>query len=226
MAAAGLSREQHLARNEAILRAKVLVEMDKGARFLEQRVARMFPGLAGLFLNPLASLAFHAVGREEIVRRASAQADILLQAARDHGRRPEAVSDGHLTRYLQHDEAFARANRRHPRFPELEALVREIYVARVEPASMLLHRGMGETYNDLVRSVYPSKDHARRVVDREFLHGDRLFHLVREERDLLHAPPLVRREVFDVLRDTYDWYKATVHRNVDDVYADPLPATA
>lgn len=224
MAAADL-REEHLARNEAILRAKVAVELDKGTRFLEQRVQCMFPGTLGAFLNPLLGMAYRTVGREEILRRAHTQVDIVLDAARAHGQAPATIFDGHLTRYLEHDEAFARANRRHARYQELEGLLREIYVARVEPVSLLLHQGMGDSYSDLVRSVFPNRDAARRVVEREFLYTDALFALAREERDLLHAPPLVRREVFEVLKDTYGWYKGRVQGSLDEVYA-PSPAPA
>lgn len=213
-----------MARNEAILRAKVQVELDRGARFLEQRVGRMFGGLPGMFLNPLCGLAYRSVGREEIVRRAQQQVDILLGAAKDHGPRPEAIFDGHLTRYLAQDEVNARANRRHRRFPELEGLVREVYVARVEPLSLLLHRGIGEDYPDLVRSVWPMRDGAHRIVEREFLYSDRILALAREERDLILGPPLVRREVGDVLKDTYAWYKAAMHRTLDEVYGPPSTA--
>lgn len=213
------ARAQHLARNEALLRAKVLTELDKGARFLEERVQPMFTGFGGLLLNPLALLAYRAVGRDEIVRRAQRQLDAILAAAHTHGERPEAIFDGHLTAYLQHDEAWTRAHKAHARFPELEALLREVYVARVEPASLMLHRGMGDTYHDLVRSVFPTRDGAARVVEREFLHADRVMVLAHDEPGLVWAPPLVRREVFRVLRDAYDWYKASVHRSLDEVYA-------
>jgi hypothetical protein len=208
-----------LARNEALLRAKVLHELDLCTRFLEARVARMFDGVAGLLLNPLAGLAYRSVGREEVVRRAGRQVDAILAAARTHGERPEAIFDGHLTAYLRHDEVHARANRGHARFPELEGLLREVYVARVEPVSLLLHRGMGAGYPDLVRSVFPHREAAQRVLEREFLHADRILVMAHDEPGLLHAPPLVRREVFHVLRDTHEWYKARMVRSLDEVYA-------
>lgn len=213
-----LGKEELLARNEAILRSRLGVDMARGAQFLEGRVGHLFGGLAGLLLNPVASAAYRAVGRDEILRRAQRQVDVLLAAARDHGSRPEAIFDGHLTSYLRHDEAWARADRRHPRFPELEGLVREVYVCRVEPLSLLLHRGLGEDFEDLVRSVWPSRDAAMRAVEREFLYADRIFALAHEERGLISAPPFARHEVGRVLRDTYDWYKATLRRSVEDVY--------
>lgn len=227
--ASRLDRAEQLARNEALVRTKVQVELDRGARFLEQRVGAMFGGLPGLFLNPLAGAAYRTVGRDEIVRRARHQVDILLAAARDHGTRPEVIFDGHLTRYLAQDEVSARANPRHRRFPELEGLVREVYVARVEPLSLLLHRGIGEDYGDLVRSVWPMRDGAQRIVEREFLYSDRILALAREERDLITGPPLVRREVGGVLKDAYAWYKATMQRTLDEVYGGapgPGPASA
>jgi hypothetical protein len=223
VAATFRGRDDQRARNEALLRAKVLVELDKGARFLEQRVQHMFPGMAGMLLNPLAGLAYRTIGREEIVRRANQQLDIILAAAHAHGATPEAIFDGHLTRYLQADEAWARANRAHPRFPELEGLLKEVYVARVEPVSMMLHRGVGDTYPDLVRSVFPNRAHAAQLLEREFVYADRILVLAQSEPNLLHAPPLVKREVLGVLRDAYGWYKGAMHRSLDDIYASPMP---
>jgi hypothetical protein len=218
MPSTALARQELLARNEAILRAKVLVELDRGARFLEHRVQRMFTGFTGMLLNPVAGAAFRAVGRDEIVVRAQRQLDALIAAARTHGERPEAIFDGHLTAYLQHDEAWARANRHHPRHAELEGLLREVYVARVEPVSLLLHRGLGDTYNDLVRSVFPDRASAARLLEREFVYADRILGMAEREQGLLGCPPLVRREVFGVLRDTYRWYQGCVQANLDEVY--------
>lgn len=214
-----LAREQQLARNEAILRGKVRVELDKGARFVESRVQCMFPGLTGMLLNPLAGMAYRTVGREEIVRRAHRQLDTLLAAARTHGATPEAIFDGHLTKYLEHDEAYARANRGHPRFQEMEGLLKEVYVARVEAASALLHKGFGESYHELVRSVFPLRPMAEQVLEREFVYADRILVMAHDEPGLMWAPPLVRREVFKVLRDGYEWYKGSVHRSLDEIYA-------
>jgi hypothetical protein len=213
------AREEQLARNEAILRAKVQVELDKGARFLEARVQGMFPGLAGLVLNPLAGMAYRSIGRDEIVRRAHRQLDTIIAAARTHGATPEAIFDGHLTAYLKHDEAWARANRRHARFPEMEGLLKEVYVARVESVSALLHRGMGDSYRDIVRSVFPVRAMAEQTLAREFVYADRILILAHDEPGLMWAPPLVRREVFDVLREGYEWYKGSVHRSLDEIYA-------
>lgn len=212
------ARPEALARNEAILRAKVLQELDKGSAYLEQRVQRMFGGVSGLLLNPLAGMAFRTVGRDEVVRRAHRQLDTLVAAARAHGETPEAIFDGHWDRYRAHDEAWARANKAHGRFQELEGLLREVYVARVEAVSSLLHQGEGATYRDLVRSAFPSRDTAERILEREFVYADRVLVLAEQEHSLLHAPPLVRRELLMVLRDTYAWYKANVHRSLDEVY--------
>lgn len=210
---------ERLDRNEAILRAKMERELDKGARFLEERVQRMFGGPGAWLLNPLAGLAYRAVGRDGVVRRAQRQFDALLRAARAHATRPEAIFDGHLTSYLEHDEAWARANRGHVRFPELEGLVREVYVARVEAVSALLHGGAGEGYHDLLRSAFPRRDLAEQVLEREFLYAERLLAMAEAERGLMHAPPLVGTEVFRVLRDTYAWYRDNVRRSLDEVYA-------
>jgi hypothetical protein len=216
-----LAREEQLARNEAILRAKVQAELEKGARYLEHRVEHMFTGFQGMLLNPLAGMAFRAVGREEVIRRAHRQLDCIIVAAKTHHTTPEAIFDGHLTAYLQHDEAWTRANRGHQRFPELELLLRDVYVARVEPVSTLLHHGFGDSYHDLVRSCFPNRAAAARVLAREFEYAGRILELAESEPALLHAPPLVRREVFRVLKDAYGWYRDAVHRSLDDVYAAP-----
>jgi hypothetical protein len=214
-----LARQEHLARNEAILRTRIQVELDRGGRYLEQRVQCMFGGFTGLLLNPLAGMAFRTVGRDEIVRRAHRQLDCLIAAARTHGERPEAIFDGHLTAYLEQDEAWARANRHHPRFPEMEGLLKEVYVARVEGASALLHKGIGHDYGTIVRSVFPVRAMAEQVLEREFTYADRVLVLAHDEPTLMWAPPLVRREVFKVLREGYEWYKGCVHKSLDEIYA-------
>jgi len=204
--------------NEAILRARVLEELDHGSRFLEQRLTRLFPGFAGWLLNPLAGMAYRAVGRDEVVRRAQGQFDAVVGAAKLHPERPEAIFDGPMTAYLKHDEAWHRANRAHPRFPELEGTLREVYVARVEAVSALLHRGEGDTYRDLLRSAFPTREHASAVMEREFLYADRILAMAEAELDLLHAPPIVRAEVFRVLREAYAWYRGRMQQSLVDVW--------
>jgi hypothetical protein len=218
MAVPAPPRLPQLDRNEAILRAKVALELDRGARFLEQRVEHLFTGFPGMLLNPLAGAAYRAVGRDEIVRRATFQLDTILAAARTHGEKPEAIFDGHLTTYLSHDEAYVRANRRHPRYQELEGLLREVYVARVEPVSLLMHKGIGESYPDLVRSVFPSRAAATNLLQREFLYSDRIMVMAEREHGLLHMPPFVGHDVLRLLREAYDWYKDRAMRSLDGVY--------
>jgi hypothetical protein len=209
--------DERKARNEALVRAHMVRDVEEGARFLEQRAGTLFTGLSGMLLNPLAGAAAKHLGHDAVVKRAHKRLDHVLAAARQHDA-GHAVIDEHFHRYLADDEAYARADPHHPRFAELRGHIRDGYFARVEPIALMLHHGMGSTYHEVVRSVFPSRPQAQASVERECAASEAIIVLAETEPQLLRAPAMLRPQLLGIMRETYSWYRGRMHRTLDEVY--------
>ncbi|MCA1813908.1 MAG: hypothetical protein LC624_08150 [Halobacteriales archaeon] len=212
-----MSQPERMARNEAIVRQQMQRDVEEGAKFLEQRAGALFTGLGGLLLNPLAGAAAKHLGHDQVVKRAHRRLDHVIAAARLHDAGHDVIDD-HFHKYLAEDEAYARADPKHPRFSELRGHIRDGYFARVEPIALMVHHGMGSSYGELMRSVCPSRPQAQSHIERECQASEAIIVLAETEPQLLRAPAMLRPQMLGILRETYTWYRGRMHRTLDEVY--------
>ena len=209
--------DERLARNEALVRAHLLRDVEDGAKFLEAKASTLFTGLGGILLNPLAGAAAKHLGHDQVVKRAHKRVDHVLAAARVHDAGHDVI-DEHFHRYLAEDEAYQRAEPRHPRYAELRGHIRDGYFARVEPLALMVHHGMGSSYAEVCRSVYPSRPQAQVHVERECAASEAIIVLAETEPQLLKAPAVLRPQLLGIMKETYSWYRGRMHRMLDEVY--------
>lgn len=186
----------------AVLEAWLAGELEAALAFVDRRLRREIPlpGVRGLLAAVLVDRA-RGSGLKKIA--------FLLDAA--EGRR------GEWETYARLQEVYRRARRDHPRFPALEAALREAYDRALELASGVL-RGRGQTVADLLRSAYPDRAEALAALQRELDALDSLLGLVLRHPDLISFPGPLRDPWLRLMRESADFSRERLIRLVEDAY--------
>ena len=208
------------ARNERLAREYLDAELLAARDFLEARLARLLPGLLGALLNPLAKNLYHAIGEAEVRKRVHRQLEVLAHAARDadaHGL--DAARATWERKYLETEEIVHRGDRHHPRYPEVEAMMRTAFARKLAALRPLFaHPGEVASYAELARAVYPDRAVAQGHVMEDMANVRRVAALVRAEPDLVRFPSALVRHMLDVLDEVVAWYEARSVAEFDRIY--------
>lgn len=160
------------------------------------------PGLRGLLAELLVDRA-RRLGRKKI--------DYLLENAAG----PRVV-DG-WKGYARLQEVYRRARKDHPRFPDLESLLRIGYL-RVSGVIARLLQARGGSMEELLRSAYPTRREALDALQRELEILDRLLDLVERNPGLVGFPGPVRGPWVRLARETAAFSRERLLRFVEGAY--------
>ncbi len=120
--------------------------------------------------------------------------------------------------YARLQEVYRRARRDHPRFPDLEGLLRLGYLRASGVAARLL-KARGGTMEEVLRSAYPTRKEALDALQRELEMLDQLLDLVAKNPGLVAFPGPVREPWLRLARETADFSRERLVRFVEDAYS-------
>jgi hypothetical protein len=210
--------ESEREKNIRIIRKRLDHELDLAFRYIDNRISHLYGGITGIFLNPVIKFFYTFLARNAIRRRARKQLQLIVHCASEFdGKNLEKIVDEHLEEYLLTEEAFIRGNKRHPKFGEVTSILREIFKGRLLPLTKLLS-GSGETYEELTRSVFPKRKDVEAVCSQQFELVEKLIKMIREEKNLVKIPGMIRREVFAILDSGYEFAKKVLKEQLDETY--------
>lgn len=205
-------------RNLRLVRERLDRELDHGTAFVEDRIADLVPGPAGVLVNPAAKLVYRWIGERAVKRRTRRQLDVVADLARDLDEAPASeLVEGRGEELLATEEVYVRGRESHDRFGEVVDILQPLHVQRLQVVGTLLREGEGETYPELVRSVY-DREEIEAVVEDHFERTWDLLSLVREEGALLPIPPGFRDPVWTLVEDTVAWYEERMHGQLADIF--------
>lgn len=213
-------------RNRRLVRQRLDRELERGTDYVEDRLADLVSGPAGLLVNPAAKLIYRWIGEKAVKRRTRRQLEIVADLAEDLGEAsPEELVDRNLDTLMETEELGVRGRESHDRFPEVRSTIRDLLVQRLRVIGTLLREGRGETYPEIVRSVY-DRDDVEPVTRDHFERTRELLSLVRSEPALLPVPPGFSDPLWTLVEDTVDWYEDRLETQFDEIFGPAAEATA
>lgn len=213
-------------RNRRLVRERLDRELDRGTDYVESRLEDLVSGPAGLLVNPAAKLIYRWIGEKAVKRRTRRQLEIVADLAEDlDDHTPEELVDRELEALLETEELVVRGRESHDRFDEVRETIRGLLVQRLRVIGTLLREGEGETYPEIVRSVYDRGD-VEPVTRDHFRRTRELLDLVQSEPTLLPVPPGFRDPLWTLIQDTVDWYEDRLETQFDEIFGPAAEATA
>lgn len=207
------------AQNEraGLIRAAFVEDFAETEAFIRQRTGHLVRGPMGFLLNPLVAIFFSFLQEGSIQKMARRQVDLLLKIASVPDEQLEEESRRRLGEYLRWDEVHQRVNPRHPRYPLVRQHLEDFYFSRVTFVWSLLY-AEGRTFPELVRSAYPRRKSVELLLVDQLKTLGKILKLARSDPDLFRIPGPFRKEVLQILYETYDFSHDLMRLRLDEIY--------
>lgn len=213
-------------RNRELVEERLDRELEAGTDYVEDRLTDLVSGPAAFLVNPAAKLIYKWIGEEAVKRRTRKQLTLVGDLARDLDEATaEELVDRNLEALLETEEVVARGRTSHERFDEAKEIIRGLLVQRLRVMGTLMREGEGETYPEVVRSVF-DRSEVEAVVDEHFEATRDLVNLARSNPSLLPVPPGFRDPLWALVADTVDWYESRMEDQLDEIFGPAAEAPA
>jgi hypothetical protein len=221
-----MTGQDRFERNRQLVEQRLDGELEAGTDFVEDRLTDLVSGPAAFLVNPAAKLVYKWIGEKAVKRRTRTQLELVGDLARDLDEAsPEELVDEHLDELLETEEIAVRGRTSHDRFDEARDRIRDLLVQRLRILGTLIREGEGETYPELVRSVF-DRSEVEPVIEQHFRETRDLVDLASSNPSLLPVPPGFRDPLWTLVGDTVDWYESRMEDQLDDIFGTAGPPAA
>jgi hypothetical protein len=153
------------------------------------------------------------------------QIKISLKMAIEYdGNNIDALIERYKAEYLKNDLISLHCQEEHPIFKELQEITVNNMYSRV-PILHSLIKSQGNTYDELVKHAFDTKEAVRRVLEIQLIFIDQWIELLGKNKDALKAPrildidiPISKETIFKILLETYDYGLARIEKKLDTFF--------
>ena len=196
------SERETLPKRIKLLSKEVEEEIMVGIDYLDKRMAHMYPGVVGFFVNPIVRMFYAVVGKEAAHKRARGQLAITMLAAVEAiSMGIEAATKKHVDVYMETDELCARAVKDHPAYPKLKKMMTRLFEIRIGLLKdMLVHEW--DTYGEGLRK-FTDRKKVESVIGEWFDLIDDGIDFLAASKGLIEVPSMVRDEVYKIAKESF-----------------------
>ncbi|GAB4322014.1 MAG: hypothetical protein Kow0069_26600 [Promethearchaeota archaeon] len=207
------------AKNRELVLEALLRDVDLGLAKLKALIQREYPDVLHKVSIPF---VYNLYVRDKIRSDTVRQIELVLKAAeRYDGTNLDALTDEYFDEYFSHDLVNHHCRHDHPRFEELKKIIRLSFRARIVPAHRVLNAPSGETYEDLIRQVYATRQATRKALEEHLVIADKAIDLIEHHKDLVKGP--IYRAVYlgrniRVIRAGYEFALELLLKRLDQIF--------
>ncbi|MBD3188127.1 hypothetical protein GF325_14920 [Candidatus Bathyarchaeota archaeon] len=206
----------------SIIRESLIEEMDIGFDFVDEYMARSRKkGLWGAIMSSLEKFVFRYFARDNVRTKTIAQIDIIFQAAMEfnQGTPMEDLGKKYFQEYLENDETYERCHKNHEKFPVIVENIKIGFESRIKQTAIMLAKGNGNSYPELVVSTFDDKGEAASFLTKEL-------QCVRNEIDVLNEDPAIlrvpvaKKRILEIIEEGYRYAWRRLYENLEKYYTD------
>jgi len=155
--------------------------------------------------------------QEEI--KAAKYLDIILSCSVSYlnGKDPDELVEKNLRNYLKYETVASNLKKRHPKFPLIEPLEKDLFKSRIILYSKLL-QGEGTNYSELSRSVIPTKEESLKNAQVEIELEEEIATVMKLHRGIIMAPGLIKIEVLEASLFAFQYVHDKILSEIDSIY--------
>ncbi|MHA1715531.1 MAG: hypothetical protein ACTSXP_07785 [Promethearchaeota archaeon] len=211
-------------KNIYIIKREFIRELDKGLGRIKKSISRVF---SGIFLNIPANLFYYVYFRGKVRKFILNQIKISLRMAAEYDPvrdNLDELVDKYRDDYLSNDLITIHSKYDHPVFNELQEITINNLYSRIPILHSLIH-SRGETYKDLVKNTFTTRDEVRKVLEIQLIFMDQWIEILRENQEILKGPkvfgvelPMPASALFSVIFETYEYGIERLEKKLDEFF--------
>jgi hypothetical protein len=201
-----------------IVKEEMVREMDKGLDHIQVSLGRMYGGLTGWFLNPIARLIYNLMARKDIRDKAINQIDIILDCAMKYrGENLEELIEENFDAYISNDQSFHHCKKQHKAYPAIEGIMKEVFKHRIEPAHRLLTSD-GTCYEELTQNAFAAKEGALENLQKELEYVCQVLEVIKHNKGVMKIPSFVREPMIKIMVLGHEYARERLTHRIDEIY--------
>jgi len=209
-------------KNVYVIKREFIRELDHGLGKIKKLISRVY---SGLLTNIPSNIFYYLYFRGDVRNNVINQIKISLRMAIAYnGNNIDALITTHKADYLKNDLISLHCKKEHPIFPELQEITINNLYSRVPILNALIH-AHGNTYDELVKNAFTSKEEVRRVLEIQLIFMDQWIELIAKNKDVLVAPrilevelPIEKETIFKIIVETYEYGMERLEKKLDGFF--------
>jgi hypothetical protein len=207
--------------NLRTIRGEMFRVIDLGLDALRELIRNEYPDLLHKVGMPL---AYEFVLKGYLSKNTKKQVDIVLKnALRYDGELTtlDSIVEETFEQYFSFDMTHQHCDRRHPKFAELQDIVKFSYRARIPPVWQLLQYDQVADYDTLIKEVFQTRENTRTALEEHFVIADKAVDLIEQ------YPNLIKHDFYDrvywarnlhILRASYEYAQQFMSKRLDEIF--------
>ncbi len=213
--------EDHVQANLKIIRAEMFQVLDQGLHALRDLIKKEFPDFLHRVGMPI---IYDFIVKGTLKKNTRKQIDVVLKhALRYDGTLTtlETIVTDTFQEYYKYDITNQHCDHNHPKFPEVEEIIKLCYRARISSVGQLLQYQGAKDYDELIRAVFKTKEMTRSALEEHYIITDKAIDLIEQ------YPELVRHDFFNkvywarnirIIRASYEYAQKYFLEKLDKLF--------
>jgi hypothetical protein len=209
-------------RNVFLIKREFIRELDHGLGKIKKLISRIY---SSLLLNIPSNIFYYLYFRGGVRNNVITQIKLSLRMAIEYdGNNIDALIEQYKQVYLQNDLISLHCRKEHPIYTELQEITINNLFSRVPILHALIHSS-GQTYDDLVKNAFTSKEEVRRVLEVQLIFMDQWIDLLANNKDALIAPrvlsievPIAKENIFKIILETYEYGMERLEKKLEQFF--------
>jgi hypothetical protein len=209
-------------KNIYLIKREFIRELDHGLGKIKKLISREY---SGLLTNIPSNIFYYMYFRGGVRNNIINQIKICLKMATEYdSKNIDPLVEKYKVDYLKNDLISLHCKQNHPVYAEMQ----EISVNNMYSRVTILHsliQAKGDTYNDLVKHTFTTKEAVRRVLEIQLIFIDQWIELLRKNKDAIRPPNIINVElpisvetIFKIIVETYDYGLVRLEQKLDKFF--------
>jgi hypothetical protein len=214
-------------KNIYLIKREFIRELDHGLGKIKKLISREY---SGLLTNIPSNIFYYMYFRGGVRNNVINQIKICLKMATEYdSTNIDQLVEKYKAEYLKNDLISLHCKQNHPVFAEMQEITVNNMYSRVPILHSLIHT-QGNTYDELVKHAFTTKEGVRHVLEIQLIFIDQWIELLSKNKDAIKPPniisveiPISSETIFKIIVETYEFGLARLEAKLDKFFP---PATA
>jgi len=216
----------YLERNYRILEQKMINLMNNSLEFGKSLIdSELDTGLLDIIIKPIIKTFYNywssndaKVGTLEQISLTLGCGKRLVSNGLDSTITLEKLVDENFEKYLKSDQVGRQCHQTHRNFKQLRKIVRETFITQIKESVMLLKvEDDVESYDDLVRAAFKTKEEAYATLAKQLNFTDDCIKIIEKDTSILKIPT-GKKILVKTLRKGFDETRNNLKQGLNNIY--------